>query len=182
MHIKDGLPHAGDIPLSLAFGVRLGKGTHMVQRSAALRFAVGRFDVWAQLEAGMQDARARGLLGDTFSCLALQRLFIGNTIKVLQRVLTLRFPDNAEAIACTESALADCLSDSLQSGARSLKGSLAEWDISRHASALEGAVLAGQILLWIKLTDAEDERRAYQTLLAHSSNLVDVHDLRPPIR
>lgn len=38
--------------------------------------------------------------------------------------------------------------------------------------------MAGQILLWIRLADAEDERRAYQTLLAHSSTSVDAHELR----
>lgn len=158
-------------------------GTHMVQRAAPLRFAVGRFDDWSQLEGAMRDASAQGLLSGTFSCIALQRVLIRHPIKApSQRVLTLQFPDNAVAIACTEGALADFLSDSLQAGARTLKEALAEWDISRHASALEGAVLAGQILLWIRLTDAEDERRAYQILLAHSSNLVDVHDLRPPIR
>ena len=154
----------------------------MVQRSIILRFAVGRFDYWAQLKSGMQDARARGLVDDTFSRLALQRVFIGNTIEAQRRVLTLRFPDNAEAMACTESALADCLSNSLQAGARSLEVALAEWDIPRHASELEGAVLAGQILLWIRLTDAEQERQACQTLFAHSSGSVHVHDLRPPVR
>ena len=154
----------------------------MVQRSAPLRFAVGRFDDWLQLGNGLQDARSRGLSSDRFSHLALQRVFGGNAKDAPSQPPALNFPGNPEAMACTAGALADCLADSLQAGARTLKDALSEWDISRHAAKLQSAVEAGQILLWIRLTDAEDERRAYQTLLAHSSNAVCVHDLCPPVR
>jgi hypothetical protein len=67
--------------------------------------------------------------------------------------------------------------DRFRSGATSLKDALGLWLILRHARQLEEAVCSGKILLWIKLTDADDERRAYQSLLAHSSDVVGVHDL-----
>lgn len=155
----------------------------MALRSAPLRFGVGRFDDWAQLQIAMRDANGRGLSADTFSCLALQRVFKGNTFSApAQRIVTLQFADNAEPIGCTEGRLADCLTDSLGAGACSLKDALGEWDISRHAAELENAVLAGKILLWIEVADAENERQAYRMLFAHGSNSVGVHDLRRPVR
>ena len=33
------------------------------------------------------------------------------------------------------------------------------------------------MILWVQLFDNDDERRAYQSLLARSSNSVGVHDL-----
>jgi hypothetical protein len=38
----------------------------------------------------------------------------------------------------------------------------------------------GKILFWIRVADANDERRTCQSLLAHSSNSVGVHDLMLP--
>jgi hypothetical protein len=42
---------------------------------------------------------------------------------------------------------------------------------------LQQAVEEGKLLLWVQLFDNEDERRAYRSLLATSSNSVGVHDL-----
>jgi len=144
------------------------------------RYAVGTFDSWSPLRAALRDAGARGLVLDSFNCLALERLFAGKTIlapsqeAVAVRVLPLA--DKTEAIACTAGPLADCLMDRLLSGSSSLRDALGHWLIPRHAMGLENAVRAGKILLWIRLADADDERRAYQSLLAHSSDLVGVHD------
>jgi hypothetical protein len=49
--------------------------------------------------------------------------------------------------------------------------------IPRHAAHLQAAVEHGRILLWVQLFDNDDERRAYQSLLARSCNSVGVHDL-----
>jgi hypothetical protein len=38
-------------------------------------------------------------------------------------------------------------------------------------------IKAGKILLWINVTDAADERLAFQVLLAHSTNSVGAHDI-----
>ena len=148
------------------------------------RYAVGTFDDWSQLRAALRDARARGLVLDGFNCLALERLFAAKTILAPTQeavpVCALPFPDGVETIACTSGPLADCLRDRLRSGATSLKDALGHWLISRHAAQFENAVCAGKVLLWIRLADADDERRAYQSLLAHSTDLVGVHDLVLP--
>lgn len=145
------------------------------------RYAVGAFDGWPQLRAALRDARARRLVFDSFNCLALERLFAGKTILApSQEAVTVRvlpFSDGVETIACTSGPLADCLMDRLRLGATSLKDALGHWLIPRHAAQLENAVRAGKILLWIRLADADDERLAYQSLLAHSSDVVGVHDL-----
>jgi hypothetical protein len=145
------------------------------------RYAVGTFDDWVQLRAALRDARSRGLVLDSLNCLALERLFHGTIIMApaqdVVSVCQLPITNGTETIACTCGPLADCLMDRFSSGATSLNIALGLWLISRHAKQLEGAVCAGKILLWIRLTDADDERRAYQSLLAHSSDVVGVHDL-----
>jgi hypothetical protein len=145
------------------------------------RYAVGTFDGWPQLPAALCDARARGLVLDSFNCLALERLFAAKTILAPSQeavpVRVLPFADGAPAIACTAGPLADCLMDRLRSGATSLKEALGHWLIPRHAAQFENAVRAGKILLWIRLADADDERRAYQCLLANNCDVVGVHDL-----
>jgi hypothetical protein len=42
-----------------------------------LRFAVGTFDSWAQVRNALHDLRVRGLVLDSFNCVALERLFAG---------------------------------------------------------------------------------------------------------
>ena len=158
----------------------LGGGTALAT-SSNRRYAVGIFHDWSQLRAALRDARTRDLVLDSFNCLALKRLFAGTTIlaptEEVVPVRVLAFPDETETIACTAGPLADCLMDRLRSGATSLKDALSHWLISRHAMQFEDAVRASKILLWIKLADADDERRAYQCLLANNSDMVGVHDL-----
>jgi hypothetical protein len=148
------------------------------------RFAVGSFDTWLQLRDALEDLRLRGMALDSFNCLALQRVFAGKRIIApsLEAVAIqeLSFPENRELICCTAGPLADCLSDRLGSGARSLKDALSSWLVSRHAAHFQETVQAGKILLWLRVTDADDERRAYQSLLTNSSNSVGVHDLAAP--
>ena len=149
-----------------------------------LRFAVGTFDSWSQVREALRDLRARGLILDRFNCLALERLFPGKTIIAPDHepvaVQTLQFPSSSERIACTSGPLANCLMERLASGAPNLKHALGLWLIPRHAAHFQDAVQEGRILLWIRVADADDERRAYQGLLAHSSNSVGVHDLALP--
>jgi hypothetical protein len=151
---------------------------------AKLRFAVGRFESWSQVREALRDLRARGLVLGSFNCLALKRLFSGRTIRAPDQepvpVQALPFPGGSELIACTSGPLANCLLERLASGAPSLKHAIGLWLIPRHAVHFEDAVQAGKILLWIRVADADDERRAYQSVLAHSSNSVGVHDLVLP--
>ena len=149
-----------------------------------LRFAVGTFDSWSQVREALRDLRARGVVLDSFNCLALKRLFSGKTIMAPDHepvaVEVLPFPSSSELIACTSGPLANCLMERLASGASNLRHALGLWLIPRHAAHFQDAVQAGRILLWIRVPDADDERRAYQTLLTHSSNSVGVHDLVLP--
>ena len=149
-----------------------------------LSFAVGTFDGWSQVREALREFRARGLVLNSFNCLALMRLFSGKTILApdheLVAVRALPFPSSSELTACTSGPLADCLMERLASGAPSLSQALGLWLIPRHAAHFQDAVQAGRILLWIRVADADDERQAYQTLLAHSSNSVGVHDLVLP--
>jgi hypothetical protein len=150
-------------------------------RQTKLRFAVGTFDSWPQVREALRDARMRGLAFDGFNCLALERVFAGKTIMAPDQervpIRLMPFPGDAEPVACTSGALADRLMLCLDAGAGSLKDALCHWLIPRHAACFESVVLAGKILLWIRVASDDDERRAYQCLLAQSSNSVGVHDL-----
>ena len=149
-----------------------------------LRFAVGAFDSWEELDQALQALRVGGMALDSFNCLALERVLAGHTIIGLSQEVSsnqlLAFPENRESIACTAGPLADCLSQRFQLGAISLKDALGRWLIPRHAAQFQGAVESGSVLLWVRLADADEERRAYLCLLAHSSSSVGVHDLAPP--
>jgi hypothetical protein len=146
-----------------------------------LRFAVGTFATWQQLRDALQDVRLGGLTFDRFNCLALERVLVDEIVaasfKQPVHIQKLAFPDNVEACGCTSGPLADRLAQRLQSGAPSLKDALGHWLIPRHAAHFQEAVEDGKILLWIQLADTDEERRAYQSLLANSSNSVGVHDL-----
>ena len=148
-----------------------------------LRFAVGTFATWQQLRLTLHDLRLRGQALDSFNCLALKSVFAGKTIIApsQQRVgiQELAFPGNPELFGCTSGPLADRLTERLQSGAPSLEDALGLWLVPRHAAHYEEAVEGGKILLWIRLVDADNERCAYQSLLANSADSVGVHDLLP---
>ena len=149
-----------------------------------LRFAVATFETWTQVCEAVGDAHDRGLVSDHRSYLALERVFADKVIAAPgQRtsvIEALPFPAEATLIACTSGPLAECLAGRLRSGARSLSDALSQWFIPRHAAHFAQAVQAGKIVLWIPISDANDERHAYASLLAHSSDIVGVHDLIVP--
>ncbi|HXF54419.1 MAG TPA: hypothetical protein VNK52_09890 [Hyphomicrobiaceae bacterium] len=149
-----------------------------------LRFAVGAFDDWTDLDRGIKDLRRRGFVPDRCSCLALERTFAGTALPHGLRPVTairqLAFPNGRGAFACTSGPLADCLADRLRLGATTLDDALRSWLLPRHAAHFQELVETGKILLWVLLADAEDERRACQSLLIHSSDAVGVHDLGAP--
>jgi hypothetical protein len=143
-----------------------------------LRFAVGSFGSWLQLQNALDDLRLRGMVHDDVTCLALARLFAGETGTRPPLIpCELPFPLSPEPICCTAGPLCECLRERLDGGARSLKDALGRWIIPRHAAHFQAKVEQGNILLWVQLEDGHDERRAYQSLLAHSSNSVGVHDI-----
>jgi hypothetical protein len=146
-----------------------------------LRFAVGTFETWERLRNALQDLSFRGLSPDRFNCLALERVLADKALVVpSQRAMVVQklpFPDDRQLICCTSGPLADCLADRLRAGAPTMEAALRRWLIPRHAARFQDAVEGGSIILWVQLFDNDDERRAYQGLLASSSNSVGVHDL-----
>lgn len=149
----------------------------------ALRFAVATFGTWESLRNTLHDLQAGGLAIETFNCLGLQRVLAGKRLTASPDktvgLQELAFPDSVELVGCTSGPLADCLTRRLRAGTPSLEAALSRWLIPRHAALVQQTVERGQISLWVQLFDNDDERRAYQTLLANSSNSVGVHDLIP---
>jgi hypothetical protein len=90
-----------------------------------LRFAVGTFDSWQQVREALNDLRVRGLVLDSFNCLAQERMFAGSIILAPDQrpvvVEALPFPGSREQIAGTRGPLAGCLLEGLRSGAKGLK-------------------------------------------------------------
>ena len=153
----------------------------MVGPPRVLRFAVGTFASWQELDNALHDLRLRGVAPDSFNCLALERALAENSASAVVAncagTQRLAFPDNHEAMACTSGVLADLLDARFRSGAQSLREALGCWLIARHATHFEGVVEAGKILIWVRLGSPDEERCACQSLLASSSHSVGVHDL-----
>jgi hypothetical protein len=148
-----------------------------------LRFAVGTYGSWSEVDAALQDLRVRSV-AHGMNCLALHRVLALAAATLPSRMSApielLAFPEAREPIACTSGPLAECLAVRLRLGAISLKDALSHWLIPRHAAAFQSAVESGKILQWVRVTDADEERRACQSLLATSSSSVGVHDLTLP--
>jgi hypothetical protein len=153
---------------------------HAAEHSA-LRFAVGTFDTWGGVQEALRQLHARGIASDAFNCLGLHDTFASKPEAVfpdkVEGTREFAFSDGSRLISCTSGTMAQCLAARLAKGAPSLDAALGHWLIPRHAAELQRAVEDGKIVLWVQLFDANDERRAYQTLLAHSSDSVGVHDL-----
>lgn len=147
-----------------------------------VRFAVGIFDTREGAAEGLRDLRLRGADLRAVSVIALERVFAHKAFAEVEQsapapLCTLAFPRNRAPICCTSGLLADCLAARQRLGASTLQQALGRWLVPRHAAHLGQAVDNGRILVWVQLFDADDERRACQSLLAHSSNSVGVHDL-----
>jgi hypothetical protein len=152
-----------------------------VTERTPLRFAIGIFDGWDGVKASVQDLAAAGMAANNVHYLALQRVLGSRSpIERADNPMSLRelpFPGNAGMISTTPGLVAERLAARLGRGAQTLKAALGDWLIPRHAAHLQDAVEGGKIVLWVQLFDNDDERRAYQSLLARSSNSVGVHDL-----
>ena len=139
-----------------------------------LRFAVAAFDTWSDAQKALEVLNSGGKGLSDVSYLALERvLAMASNGKPTVHL----FGATDASIACSAGPIAECLSARLASGAKTLKAALAGWLIARHAAHMQQVVEDGKILLWVQLFDNDDERRAYQSLLATSSNSVGVHDL-----
>jgi hypothetical protein len=148
--------------------------------TAPTRFAVGTFERWQQLRKATDDLRRHGLDPSGFTYLAVRRSFNAEIFSTAP-LIVLGFQDAREPISCTAGTLSDCLQARIAAGARTLKDALAYWLVPRHAAHFQQVIDQGKIQLWIKLARADEERTAYESLLADSSNSVGVHDLTPRV-
>jgi hypothetical protein len=151
----------------------------LVNERAILRFAVGVFDAWPEVDATVRELTGTGMNESAFSVLGLRRILVpavcpGGSSTCLR---DLPFPTNRELIATTVGPLADRLAARLEAKADTLASALGRWLIPRHAIQLQDAVAAGKIVLLVQLFDDDGERRACRSLLARSSNSVGVHDI-----
>jgi hypothetical protein len=144
-----------------------------------MRVAVGVFDTGAKVNDAVQELTSVGMSQGAFSVLGLRRVLAPALPQPsdLMRTRDLPFPANTELIAATTGPVADRLAAQLARKADTLAAALAHWLSPRHAAELQDSVTAGKLILFVQLIDNEDERRAYRSLLARSSNSVGVHDL-----
>ena len=151
----------------------------LVSEPPTLRFAVGIFDMWTDVQATVRDLTVGGMADNSFNCLGLHRVLAPLAARPDNRMSLrdLPFSGDAELTSVTDGPLAACLAERLGMGAETLTAALGHWLIPRHAAQLQEAVSAGQVILWAQLLDNNDERRAYRSLLARSSNSVGVHDI-----
>jgi hypothetical protein len=139
-----------------------------------LRFAVGAFDTWPDAQKATQDLRSGQRPLNQISYLGLRHVLAGGQV---QPLCDLPFPGNAAQIACSAGPIAKRLSARLSGAAQSLQAALVTWLIPRHAAQLQRWVEQGKIVVWVELSDHDDERRAYRALHAAGSDWVGVHDL-----
>jgi len=142
-----------------------------------LRFAVGGFDTWADAQKAAQELRSGQKPLSQISYLGLRNVLISGSAQPLR---DLPFPGNAAQIACSGGPIAELLVARLTTGAPSLQAAVATWLIPRHAAQLQRSVEKGKIVVWVELSDHDDERRAYRALLGAGSDSVGVHDLVGP--
>jgi hypothetical protein len=142
------------------------------------RFAVAAYDSWSGVHTTLHDLCAGGSTINELNCLGLHRvLAAGPGVEHALPLRALPFQKSPELISCTLGPVAERLAQRLALGAPSLQVALSHWLIPRHAAQLQNTVQDGRLVLWVQLFDAEDERRAYQALLARSATSVGVHDL-----
>jgi len=161
--------------------IPVGKVARHVINYPTSRFAVATFDTWSSIHTTLQDLSSGGSNQSDLNCLGLHRVLAqsGGLTSAAPAfgLRELPFQNNAELISCTSGPVADRLAWRLTLGAATLQSALTHWLIPRHAAHLQAAVEGGRIILWVQLFDNDDERRAYQSLLARSCNSVGVHDL-----
>ena len=76
-------------------------------------------------------------------------------------------------------SLANFFSKSQHEKPKAVGSLLERWLLFRHAVCLQEELDAGGCLLWVRVRDGEEERRACGILLRHSERPVQVHDLIP---
>jgi hypothetical protein len=138
------------------------------------RFAVGGFHNWSGAQKTVGELRDGSKPLEDISYLGLRMALEGLPAVALT---DLTFPRNTARLACSAGPIADRLAARALAGAPTLQAALCTWLIPRHADQIQQTVDKGQIVVWVRLDDADDERRAYRALLAAGCGWVGVHDL-----
>ena len=152
------------------------------------RHAVGVFQEITSLQLSLQRLIQSGVRRKAL-CLAAQRNSIedlghyggvggpGDDLLGLMRdIIEFASGNGRSQIRLSRSGLADCMGGWPPHGG-SLSGQwLERWLIPRHARMLENHLAAGRYLLWVRIYNAEDEKRVCTILLTHSQFSIHVHD------
>ena len=151
----------------------------LVSERLTLRFAVGIFDTWADVQATVRDLTVGGMAENNFNCLGLHRVLAPLAARPDNRMSLRDLPFSGDTrIDERDGWTARCMPcGAIEDGRGNVTAALGQWLIPRHAAQLQEAVSAGKVILWAQLFDNDDERRAYRSLLARSSNSVGVHDI-----
>jgi hypothetical protein len=138
------------------------------------RLAVAAFNTWPDTRKAIDQLRDGSKPLQDISYLGLRTKLQALPIQTLT---DLTFPLNERHVVCSAGHIADQLAARVVNGAPTLQAALCTWLIPRHAEQIQLTVDKGQIVTWVRLEDADDERRAYRALLAAGCGWVGVHDL-----
>ncbi len=153
------------------------------------RYAVGVFHRVASLRRGLQDLIDAAVEASAL-CLAGQQQLMenagshetagegGDLLAGLTRDSVVVSGDGEGfPLRVSSSSLAEQLAGGDHEGKARDSRWLERWLIPRHARALESHLAAGRYLLWVRIRDADDEKRICTILLEHSDFPIQVHDL-----
>lgn len=83
---------------------------------------------------------------------------------------------DGEAVRCTGTVVRRLLSSQALAGANSLNDALQRWMLPDHAKRLAADLAAGNLLIWIPITDSERECSICLSLLRNTRTAVQIHD------
>ena len=142
------------------------------------RFAIATFDDGADVATAAQSLDRAGIGVNGLTLLAAHRAFEMSaadlTGPLVDTPCQISFAGYPEPISCTPGPIANRLAE--WHGNRLAKA-LDFCGFPRIAEALERAVEQHQLLLWVTVHDADEERRVSLTLLALRPRAYEVHDV-----
>lgn len=151
------------------------------------RHAVGVFHRAATLRSSLSDLMTAGTECDAL-CLAAQQALMGSLeppdggvgeifAGLSSDTIFVERDGRSVPVRIASGARCGKLVAILDGGGTAGRPWLGQSLIPRHARTLEDHLVAGRYLLWVRLFDAEDEKRVCTILLKHSEFPVQVHDL-----
>ena len=81
-----------------------------------------------------------------------------------------------DTVLCFGRSLRELLQARISEGSTTLDEALQRWLLPRHASSLSDIVEKDGILIWVQISNPEEERSAALSLLRNSHGTVGVHD------